>query len=479
MEATEQDLIQELSRRKHLNFIKYNWNRLDPFIDGKHNHEICKRIDKAIEDYKQVKSSFIILTIPPRHGKTDIVSRYLPPHFLGMFPDCEVLVTSYNQEYANKISRDARTIFNGDQFKELYPDVRISKESSSIESWEVEKHEGGTKWAGAGGSITGHGFHLGIIDDFLKGRDDAESPIIRQKQWEWLQDVFLTRRAPISITIIMATRWHIDDLIGRIERANDPNSSDFVDNFPKFEIIKYPAINDKGEYLFPERFPKEFYESQRLNAYSWASLYMCEPFVRGGNIFSIEKIKCLDTCPKIVYNRAWDLASTEKELSGNDPDWTAGALVGVEKCKNEQGIKFEKVYVKNIVKCQSASPQRDALIIQTADIDGPSIKIGIECVAGYKDTANNIKAKLQGARTVQELTAEKDKRVRASVLEQIVESGNLYIESGEWNHAFLEELASFPDGRHDDMVDAVVHAYNMGRTAVDFSQLRMESGNRR
>ncbi len=461
-----------LARRRHRDYIAHCWYRQEAFVVGRHTEAICARLDKAFSDFCAGKSTFLYITCPPRHGKTDMVSRYLPAHFLGEFPENEVLVATYAQELANKISRDARLIYAGERHVELYPGSALSQESFSVQTWKCSNEVGGTQWAGAGAGVTGSGYHLGVLDDPIKDRMEAESEVVRSSRWEWFMDVFLTRRAPVSITIVMMTRWHVDDIIGRIQRMNDKAGEEYNVDFPMFEALEFPAESAAG-FLFPERFPPEWYNSYKVNPYSWASLFMCRPVVRGGNLFAIEKVKVEAAAPDgLKWVRAWDLASTEKETAKDDPDWTAGALVGIRQIKNEAGQSVDEVWLKHVARFQGKAPDRDKYIRSAISVDGAGITQYIEAVGGYKDTYNNIKAFVDGKATVRSIEdVHKDKVERSEALQVVVEAGNFHVVRGEWNQAFLDELAAFPSGRHDDQVDAVVHAYNARARGPSFADL--------
>jgi predicted phage terminase large subunit-like protein len=453
---------QELARRRHLDFIDYCWQKIDPFLRGLHTETICERIDKAFEQFDSGESVFLIIKVPFRHGKTDIVSRYLPPHYLGRYPDNEVLISTYGADFANEISRASRNILKSDKYQEIYPDTNISMESASVQNWGIKDRMGSTHWVGVGGSITGKGYQLGIIDDFLKNREDAESQTIREKQWQWFTDVFLTRRAPVSITIILATPWHCDDIMGRIEKEMQNN-----DDFPRFETIKFPAFSDDYDtgVLFPQRFNNTWYNQQKatLGSYGTASLLQCNPVLRGGNLLKTDGIDIVEQADLPFYTnlrwfRGWDLASSEKQLLKQDPDYTVGCLLALHYID-----KIPHLYIRNIKRIRAEAPERNRLIVQTAKIDGPAVKIGVESVAGYKDTYTIIKEILKGVSSVSEINVSKDKLSRATALEPIFEAGNVHLFRGDWNHAFIEECSQFPSGAHDDQVDGMVCAYEMAK----------------
>jgi len=461
-EINHMDVVREQARRHHLRFMQYCWQKIKPFIIGIHTKLICEEIDKAITKYKSGESSFLILKIPFRHGKSDIASRYLPAHFLGLFPDEEILLATYEADLSYDFSRASRALFQSDQFLELFSYLKLSKEATAVKHWEIAEHTGGMNAVGLGGPMTGRGYSLGILDDYHKNRREAESPTIRHVNWESFTNDFLTRRAPVSITIIVATPWHIDDIIGRSEKAmkEDPD-------FPKFKIIDFPAMSKdyRSGYLFPERFPEIWYKSQSaaLGSYGTASLLQCNPVPRGGNILKTDRIQIIDSFPEsLKYVRAWDLASTKKELVKQDPDYTAGIKMSVT-WKSVEGIdeKIPVLWIADMVRGQWEAPARDRTIRQTAKIDGPGIRIGTESVAGYKDTYTNLKEVLKGLRIVEKVTPPADLMVRTAPIEPVFEAGNVFLFRGGWNQAFLQEAGEYPSGAHDDQIAALVTGWEM------------------
>lgn len=460
------DIQAEYARREHLEFIDYCWVKdktHTPFIRGRHTKIICKRIDKALEDYKKGQSTCIIITVPVRHGKTDIVSRYLPPKLLGIFPDSEVLVASYSDRFSMGLSEFSRMIIKSDKYKAVYPDVVLSKER--LENWKIRGRLGETHWAGVGGGITGKGYDFGIIDDFLKNRQEAESLTIRDKQWAWFTDVFLTRRAPVSITIILATPWHDDDLIGRIKKKNNSKDTSYDPDFPKFEIIRFPARDEEyeGGYLFLERFPKKWYLSQfaTLGSYGASGLMQCEPAPRSGNLLKVDGIKVVDNMPDgLRWIRVWDLASSEKEKLKTDPDYTVGGLLAVEYIKNDEGVEVPRLYVKDLIRGRWKAPERNRIIIQATEVDGDRVKVATEANGGYKDSYEILKDVLTGKRIVEDIISVKEKVIRAEPLEPIFEAGNVILKRADWNYVLIDECRNFPSGAHDDIVDVLSSGYN-------------------
>ena len=470
---TLREIEQALARKGHIDFMRWCWQRNvdeDPFLVGYHTRTICRRVDGAIEDFRNGKSTFLMIKCVYRHGKSDMVSRFLPPHFLGEFPDHEVVVAGYSSSLTDSFSKFARNLMRSEQYGELYPGVKLSKEDQSVDSWGIEKRLGKTWWVGLGGSITGKGGSLILIDDFFKGREEAESEVIRDKVWESFSNDIMTRRAPVAIVIVLATPWHCDDLFGRIKKKMDED-----ENFPKFEELKFPARDEKyvavngTPYLFPERFDEQWYEGQfaTLGPYASAALLQCDPVVRHGNLFKIDNIKYYDTLPEHVrLTRGWDLASSEKQRVKDDPDYTASIRLGVQ--WQAQGGDLQPLpvlYIDDFTIDRLAAPERDRKIKRIAMADG-NVEIGIESYGPYKDAYKNLQDALWGLRKVTKVQLPGDKVTRAEALEPAFEAGNVYMRKASWNAELLRYLAEFPGGAHDDPVDALVTAFALHKPYV-------------
>lgn len=453
---THEELIRIGARASHKQFMAYTWQReSEPFIIGQHTRTVCSRFDQALRDYRQGKSTFLMVLISFRHGKSDMSSRYLPPHFLGEFPDSEVIVVSYNASKAYEFSRFGRKLILSPQYHELYPNVKLSQEHQSVEDWEIADYNGKSQYIGIGGGSAGKGGNLIIIDDLYANRAEAESETTRESRWMSFKDDIMTRRAPRCIFVIVVTPWHVDDIIGRIrqEKANDPN-------FPQFEELVFPAFSDKylTGTLFPERFDKSWYESQRatLGTYSTASLMQCNPVVRTGAMLRTDKIKTFTKLPdNIELVRAWDLASSTKARVKDDPDYTVGVKGGVTFTNTSSNIKIPSVYIEDIVRGQWEALKRQEIMRSTAIGDG-HIRIGVEAFGAYKDSYTELKSTLQGVRSVTPMQLSGDKVAKAAILEPILEAGNFYVREGApWIPALIKELQEFPGGKHDDIVDGV------------------------
>ncbi len=231
-------------------------------------------------------------TMIPTHN-SDLISRYFPPRFLGEFPEKELIIASHNLKLAHKFSRFGRNLLRRNaNFQELY-DIQLAKDSQSVDTWELSNGIGKAQWFGLKSGIAGSGADCSILDDYLSKRQDADSPTIRETLWNEFTDGFVSRRHDPCIFIILATQWHVDDIIGRYEKKMKEDPA-----FPDAEVIVFPAKSEKYKtgYLFPEMYSPEFYEAQKAikGEYGWMSLYQQTPILRGGNMFKINGINIID-----------------------------------------------------------------------------------------------------------------------------------------------------------------------------------------
>ena len=474
--ANREELIKLKAQYSHLEFIKYCWQKKDEeYAVGRHTTTICHLIDEAVEDMKHGKSTYLIVKVHPRAGKSEILSQNLTAHFIGAFPDKDVMICCYNSALAVKNSRLARGIIDTKQYQELYPNTIVS---GGVEQWGIEGHIGMVTASGLLSGVTGNGYHIGLLDDYIAGRENAESQVIRDKIWDEFTNSFLTRRAPVNITIVLATQWHVDDVIGRIERKLDPENEEYDENFPKFKIISFPAVNGEGdvwvekkggvkahwehqswEYLFLERFSDTFYKQQlaTLGSYGFSSLYQCNPQIRGGNLLDMSKIKWhtdLNDFPKTQFYRVWDYAHTEKQTQKDDPDYTSGTLLTYTKI---EGVWH--LWIKHVARIRGKAPERDAFVRAATEKDGMGVPIAVENSIDSKDSVNAMQTALMGRRTVKPINIKIDKIARAGYVEPIFEAGHVHVLRGSWNMEWLQELKAFPSGKHDDQVDNITAGY--------------------
>lgn len=400
----------------------------------------------------------LIIQMPPRHGKSEMVSRILAAYYLARSPSRFVCLTSYSYGLAGTLSRASR-----DNFERAGFEVRA--EAGAVSHWET-KAGGGMFAAGVGGSITGKGFHLGIIDDIVKDAEEANSLLVRDKVWDWYQSTFSTRTEPDAAIVVMGTRWHEDDLIGRLllsETHSTSNESwhivslpaiyepDTLDTFPKSCTVEPDFRTVAGEALCPERFTAKTLAHKRsqMGGYHFEAMYQQRPTSPAGVLFDVTQFEFVKCAPvQVEQVRAWDKASTQ-----DGGDFT----VGVKMSKDRKGI----YYIEDVVRGQWNTAKRDSVIKYITEIDTRRCKVVAEQEpgSGGVDSAQAF-IKLLAGFSVKTERATGSKELRADPFSSQVNAGNVRIVRGPWNEAFVEEMRQFPRGRYDDQVDAASLAFS-------------------
>ena len=374
----------------------------------------------------------------------------MPSYFLGRLAkhNPDVIMTGYGGDLIEGFSKDVKRIIRSDPYRRLFPCIDIERGRDGVQKWGIDGSTGMVTAAGLGGAITGKRGALIVVDDYCKSREDARSEVMRQKTWDSFTNDVMTRRAPAGIVIVCATPWHVDDIGGRLveHMADNPD-------FPQFDRLAFPARLDNGAFLFPERYPDEWYKSQYATLGSLAAgLLDCEPTLEGGNRFAVANVQIHDSpdeFPSGRYVRAWDLASTAKQRSKDDPDYTVG-LLGLARRVD----RVPELWVKDAVFCREEAPKRDARIKATAEDDPGAVRWAMESFGAYKDTFTTMRDLMRGKRVIKASRLPGDKEVKAAPLETPFEFGNVHILRAPWNDLFIKQFAEFPDGGHDDFVDA-------------------------
>lgn len=283
---TLDEVDQELARRDFFEFVKY----LDPhYIEGWWNRDLCQRLQTFYEDFKAGKNPQLLIAAPPQHGKSMIVSKFFPAWLFGKNPNLRLANASYAANLAEQNSRDTQRIMESERYRLVFPVSWLPQNPArgvlrTIEKFEIGRFfKGFYKAIGIGGGLTGNPYDIGTVDDPFKDHEEAYSESIRQKVWDWFVSVFLTRRAPKFGLIVMNTRWHDDDLSGRL--LNQEKS--------QWREITYKAIatenephRKKGEALHPERYGLKFLEPIRDRYPTFfAAMYQQTPIPQSGNQF--------------------------------------------------------------------------------------------------------------------------------------------------------------------------------------------------
>ena len=443
------------------NFVLYTY---PSYKMGWVHEEICLELDAFLEAVVQGTSPRLMITMPPRHGKSELATRRFPAYAFGRHPDLSVISTSYSADLSSRMNRDVQRIMDNPLYQALFPETLLSgKNIRTVASgsylrnsdiFEIVGHKGSYRSSGVGGGITGMGGDILIVDDPFKDRAEADSPTIRNKVWDWYTSTLYTRLAPGGGILIINTRWHLDDLSGRLIKAEGSDDGD------KWRKVNFPAIAEhdeerrkQGEPLHPERYSLKQLDKIKaaLGTRDWLALYQQRPVQEGGNIFKEEWIKRwnLGNLPEFFDELIFSWDMTFKDTTGSD--FVVGQTWGRKGPSyfllHQVRARMAFIASKNAVKTMSLQyPQGTAVLIEDK-ANGPAV---IDALRG----------ELPGLLPVE---PDGSKISRANAVSALVEAGNVYIPEDEiahpWVPEYIAEMISFPAGPHDDQqVDATTQA---------------------
>lgn len=405
-------------------------------------------LNRKILDIVAGRIKRLMVFLPPRHGKSEFISKYFTAWVLGKFPDTRIILASYEADFAATWGRKARGLLE-EHGPSLFG-IRVSGKSSAANRWDIEGHEGGMVTAGVNGPITGKGADIAIIDDPVKNDQEAMSETYRTRAWEWYKSTFRTRLQRDGAIILIMTRWHQDDLAGKLLQAQKEGGE-------KWDVVSLLALAEEndplgrepGQPLCPELFTKQALESIKtsVGSYWWASLYQQRPSPAEGGIFKRHWWQYYRQAPgkfdEII--QSWDMSFKDKATS----DFVVGQVwgrSGADKYLLDQ-VRGRMDFTATLQAVRSLSakwPQARAKLVEDK-ANGPAVIATLK-----REISGLIPVEPQGS-----------KEARAWAVQPEVEAGNVYIPDpgiASWVHDFVEECAAFPNGAHDDQVDAMTQA---------------------
>lgn len=406
---------------------------------------LCKALDQATS----TPGSRLIVTMPPRHSKSVHVSELLPAYFLGNHPDKRIIAASHTASLAYTFSRRVRNRLNDPRWP--FPNVSVADDKGAVQAWDIAGERGGYVAVGVGGSPTGHGADLIVIDDPIRSAADADSQTVRDGLWEWYQGTMRTRLEPGGSIIITATRWHEDDLTGRLLNAA-------IDGGERWQHIHMPAIDEQGNALWPERWPVEALSMIRgsVGSRAWEAQFQGRPTPAEGGMFKRGWWQRYRILPPLVKA---ELAIDSAFKEGVAADYSAIALWG----KDATG----SAYLVCVWRARAAFPDlirlgHDAHAWASAQF--PQLKIplvvedkasGQSAIQVWKQpyyTKNGVLPALPVIAFA--IKGTQSKTARAEGVTPMVEGGRAFIpEQAIWLDDWLTEHEAFPLGTHDDQVD--------------------------
>lgn len=434
----------ELCQQKFIKFVEKVW---PSFISGAHH----KRMAEAFERVASGRLKRLIINMPPRHTKSEFASYLLPAWFLGRFPEKKVIQTSHTAELAVGFGRKVRNLVDSEVYKDIFPALSLQADSKAAGRWNTSK--GGDYFAiGVGGAVTGKGADILIIDDPHSEQEAAMAavnPEVYDKVYEWYTSGPRQRLQPGGAIVIVMTRWAQRDLTGQVLKSAAQRGGE------EWEVIEFPAILPSGNPLWPQFWSLEELSAlqEELPNAKWQAQYQQNPVGNESAIVKRDWWKWWEEddppmCDFIL--QSWDTAFEKTQRA----DYSAGTTWGVFNCKedgNRPNIILLNTYKKRVefpdlkrdVLREYKEYEPDALIVEKKASGAPLI---------YDLRAMGV--------PVQEFTPSKgqDKIARLNAVSDIIASGKVWVPRTRWAEELVDEIAAFPSGENDDLVDATTLA---------------------
>ncbi len=455
-----EEKLKRKARTSFIDFVKYtmptyevNWHHL--------------ALSSILEDVAYGRMKNVMVFMPPRMGKSQLVSRHFPAFLMGLYPKARIISTSYSADLASMMNRDVQRIIDSPEYQELFPETRLSGSNIRTVSgnwlrnndvFEIVDHGGIYRCAGVGGGITGAGAGNGgciIIDDPIKNQAEADSPTYRNKVWDWFTSTLFTRREKDCPMVVVMTRWHEDDLSSRLLR-HEQEAKKLGKPSLDWKVITLPMILEKdpgpydirkkGEVLWPSKFNYDEVQvmktvtSQNEGARVWNALYQQEPVAAEGSIIKRQWLTRFYKERPVRFDemiQSWDLTFK----GGENADFVVGGVWG--------RIKADK-YLLDVVRFQGTFTETIAAIKSlSAKWPKAFLKL-IEAKANGEAVMDSLKRELSG---IVGYSPDQSKEARVVAVSPEFEAGNIVLPDpsiAPWVHDYINELTSFPSGRYDD-----------------------------
>lgn len=417
------------------------------YRDAPHHRLIARKLE-AVERGDITR---LMITMPPRHGKSMLASEFFPAWYLGRNPDHYVIEATYAQELADDFGRKVKNQIEDSCFQAIFPGVGLADDSKSAKRFHIEgmdggiEHSLGTRGAfyavGVGGPLTGRGAHLLLIDDPVKNREEADSEIIRKKTKDWYTSTAYTRLMPGGRIVIIQTRWHEDDLSGWLLAEHQHEG---------WEILNLPAIDKQGQPLWPEQYDLPTLEKikRAIGPRDWSALYQQQPTPDEGDYFQKEWLIEYDETPPLATMRIY--GASDYAVTSDGGDYTVHAVVGVD--------PKDQMWLLDLWRSQSSS---DVWVESWCDLvktwkPGQWAEETGQINSGVGPFLVKRARERKAYTWRRQFTSRFDKAIRARSMQGRMAMNGLRVPRGaKWLPDFIHELLSFPAGKHDDQVDAI------------------------
>ena len=436
------------------------------YKQGWFNKQLCDALEQFYRDVEAGKQPRLIIQAPPRHGKSQLVSRQFPAWCFAQNPDLNVIASSYSSDLAKRMNRDVQRVLEDNPFTDCYGVFLPSNKDKKVKTsdlFELVNGKGAYRSSCGGTGITGMGADIGIIDDPVKDAKEANSETVRNSIWEWYTSTFYTRLSPKSGVLLCMTRWHEDDLAGRLIAEMSKGGD-------QWQVISFPAIAEedepmrlKGEALHPERYPVSMLEriKRAVGSQVWNALYQQRPSSKGGDVIQTSWFKRYKVLPRL--KSAFIVGDTAQK-KGQANDYSVFIVMG-------EGFDGG-VYIIDLIRGKWEAPE---LTAKLKDIWG-------KYQAQHRLQGVYLEDKSSGTGLIQTiereqripvkgLEADADKYTRLLGVQGYIESGYVYLpENAPWVLDFLDECEKFTktdSHKHDDQIDALVYGLIKFRGVID------------
>jgi predicted phage terminase large subunit-like protein len=436
-------LMREKAQNSFMNFVKAMW---PSFIHGRHHAVMAKKF----EDIAAGKLKRLIINMPPRHTKSEFASYLLPAWFLGKYPGKKIIQTSNTAELAVGFGRKVRNLVDGETYAKVFPNVSLRHDSKAAGRWSTNAN--GEYFAiGVGGTVTGKGADLLIIDDPHSEQEAALAagdPGVFDKVYEWYSSGPRQRLQPGGSIVIVMTRWGKRDLTGQVLKASAQRGGD------EWDVVEFPAILPSGKPLWPEFWSLSELSSlkEELPHPKWQAQYQQDPTSEGSAIVKREwwQIWENDSPPPVdMIIQAWDTAFEKNTRA----DYSACTTWGVFYHPDDTGKEQANLILLNAFRDRLEFPELKKRVLEQYKEWNPDGLI-IEKKASGAPLIYELRS--MGV-PVQEFTPTKgnDKITRLNAVSDLFASSRIWVPNTNWAEEVVEEVASFPNGDHDDYVDSV------------------------
>lgn len=436
------------------------------FQQGWFNRIIAAELQQFYFDVMAGKQPRLIIQAPPRSGKSELFSRRFPAWAFGQNPNLQMIAASYSADLSSRMNRDVQRIIDSEEYAGVFPETSFSSNTSASinsqknirnsEIFEIAGYTGSYRSAGVGGGITGMGADIAIIDDPVKDAKEANSQTYRDSVWDWYTSTFYTRLSPKSGILLGMTRWHEDDLAGRL-LADMKNGGD------QWRVVSFPAIAEEdeqyrkeGDALHPERYDLTHLTKikKAVGTQTWNALYQQRPSSKGGDVIKRAWFKRYSMLP--LMRRVIIAGDTAQKVKQHN-DFSVFIVAGIGM---DGGL-----YIIDLIRGKWEAPELERKLED----------IWNKYRASHKAQSVYIEDKSSGTGLIQSIQRKRnipikgvqvdaDKYTRVLGIQGFIESGYVFLPDGaEWVEDFLSECEKFTatdSHKHDDMVDAFVHCVN-------------------